>query len=291
MPIKYRLPADFRQKVPGTATLEKMRSLSRMQINTVCREAKCPNFAECLSENRLTFLILGNTCTRRCGFCSVTKAPNRRSLPLDPDEPKRIAELAQKMRLKYVVITSVTRDDLKDGGAAQFAKTIQAIRSIGMGIKVEALIPDFSGKTENLETVINACPDVLAHNLETVKRLYEELRPGASYDLSLGILKRIKEINSRLITKSSLILGLGETKEELIQSMRDLRKCGCDILTLGQYLAPSEKHYPVKEFIARERLNQYRDIGMNFGFRAVLAGPRVRSSYQAEKIYSEVTYA
>ncbi len=291
MPIKYRLPADFRQKIPGTLTLEKMRSLSRMQINTVCREAKCPNFAECLSENRLTFLILGNTCTRRCGFCSVTKAQNRSSLLLDPDEPKRIAELAQKMKLKYVVITSVTRDDLKDGGAAQFAKTIQAIRSIGVDIKIEALIPDFSGKTENLETVINACPDVLAHNLETVKRLYEELRPGASYDLSLGILKRIKEINSRLITKSSLILGLGETKEELIQSMRDLRKCGCDILTLGQYLAPSEKHYPVKEFIARERLNQYRDIGMNFGFRAVLAGPRVRSSYQAEKIYSEVTYA
>lgn len=286
--LKLRLPPSFRQPIPGPQILQKMRALSSLGVNTVCKESKCPNFCECLSADKLTFMILGDTCTRNCGFCNVTKALAKEQLPVDPQEPERIAGLAKEMKLKYAVITSVTRDDLIDGGAEYFAKTIFTLRRQVPGIKIEVLIPDFSGNLNSLRTVISAKPDVLAHNLETVERLYPEVRPRAGYDLSLRLLKKAKEAGA-LITKSSLMLGLGETKGEVITSMRDLKNHGCDALTLGQYLAPSGSHYPVREFINIELFNEYQKIGINLGFKAVFSGPKVRSSYQAENLYSEVT--
>jgi len=234
-------------------------------------------------------MILGSTCTRNCRFCGVTQS-KKSDLILDEDEPNRISQMVKILNLKFVVITSVTRDDLSDGGAAQFVKTIELIHGADKDTKIEALIPDFLGNIESLKNVIASRPSILAHNIETVKGLYESLRPKADYQVSLGILKKAKEINPLLVTKSSLILGLGETEEEVIYTMEDLRSIQCDILTLGQYLAPSKEHYPVKEFISIEQFNRYRQIGIELGFRAVLSGPKVRSSYQAEEIFSELEY-
>jgi lipoic acid synthetase len=206
---------------------------------------------------------------------------------LDLNEPQRIAEAVKRLALNYVVITSVARDDLTDGGAGIFAETIALIHEIDRNITVEALIPDFCGKENSLSAVVDTSPGVLAHNIETVKRLYRDLRPEADYFLSLGVLFKAKELDSGLITKSSLMLGLGETEEEVIEAMKDLRRAGCDILTLGQYLSPSADCYSVKEFISREQFEKYRKIGLDLGFKAVASGPLVRSSYQAEKIYKE----
>lgn len=288
--VKLRLPQYFRQPIPGEQILQRMRALSSLGVNTVCKESRCPNFCECLSADKLTFMILGDTCTRNCTFCNVAKAPAKARLGIEPQEPERIAALAKEMRLKYAVITSVTRDDLSDGGAEHFAKTIIAMRRAVPGIKIEVLIPDFSGNLKSLQTVISAKPDCLAHNLETVERLYPQVRPLAGYGLSLKILEEAKKAGSP-ITKSSLMLGLGETKDEVIAAMQDLKRHTCDALTLGQYLAPSDNHYPVREFISAERFNEYQKIGISLGFKAVFAGPKVRSSYQAEKVYSEVNYA
>lgn len=267
-----------------------MRAISSLGVNTVCRESKCPNFGECLSAGNLTFMILGPTCTRNCTFCNVTKTSGHAAPAVDPQEPIRVAALAKQTGLKYAVITSVTRDDLADGGAGHFAETIFALRSRVPGIKIEALIPDFSGNVKNLRTVISANPDCLAHNIETVRRLYPEVRPAARYDRSLNILLNAKEFGSPL-TKSSLMLGLGETKGEVIAAMHDLRKYGCDILTLGQYLAPSQMHYKIREFVSIESFNEYQRTGIAMGFKAVFAGPNVRSSYHAQKLYNEVNHA
>jgi len=286
--VKNRLPSWFKQEIPDATVRGRMQLLSEFKINTVCCLAKCPNLSSCFKNLKFTFMILGDTCTRNCRFCNVTQS--NKSLSIDENEPNRISQIAKILNLKFVVITSVTRDDLPDGGAAQFAKTIESFRGIDKNIKIEVLIPDFSGNMASLKTVIDAKPSILAHNIETVKRLYKTLRPQADYDTSLYILNKAKEINSLIITKSSLILGMGETEEEVIYTMEDLRRNQCDILTLGQYLAPSDKHHPVQEFIAVEQFQRYRRIGLDLGFKAVLSGPKVRSSYQAEEVFGELDY-
>lgn len=284
-----KLPSWFRQEIPEEVALSRMRLLSQFNVNTVCSEAKCPNQSLCFKNSRLTFMILGNRCSRNCRFCAVNKAESR-SLALDWEEPYRIAEIVKELGLNYVVITSVTRDDLEDGGAGIFAKTVELIHAVNKEIKIEVLIPDFGGNITSLQAVINSAPSVIAHNIETVRRLYEELRPDSNYELCLEVLRKIKQIKPFLITKSSLMLGLGETEAEVVNTMDDLRFLGCDILTLGQYLAPSVGHYPVKEFIDAERFQKYRQLGRALGFKAVLSGPLVRSSYQAEEVFREVAY-
>ncbi len=287
--MKNRLPVWFKQDIPDATVRGRMQLLSEFKVNTVCCQAKCPNLSFCFKNLKFTFMILGNTCTRNCRFCAVAQS-KKDTLSLDENEPHRISQIAKILNLKFVVITSVTRDDLTDGGATQFVKTIELIHSIDKNIKIEVLIPDFSGNIASLKTVIDAKPSILAHNIETARRLYKTLRPKANYQASLDILNKTKEINPSLVTKSSLILGLGETEEEVIYTMEDLRYNQCDILTLGQYLAPSDTHYPVKEFISIEQFQRYRRIGIRLGFRAVLSGPKVRSSYQAEEALSELEY-
>ena len=282
-----RLPLWFRQNIPGNIALSRMHLLSELGVNTVCSEARCPNFGDCFSNLRLTFMILGDICTRNCKFCGVEKS-NAKLLDFDLDEPGRIAGVVGKLGLKYVVLTSVSRDDLEDGGTSIFARTIELIHALNKGIKVEVLIPDFKGKIDSIKRVLDAHPQVIAHNIETVKRLYGEIRPKANYELSLGVLREIKRVSPTLVTKSSLMLGLGEREEEVKLTMQDLRGVDCDIITLGQYLAPSQNHYPVQEFISWEKFMHYREMGIELGFKAVLSGPLVRSSYQAEEVYNNV---
>jgi lipoic acid synthetase len=281
-----RLPSWFRQDIIDECVSEKIKLLACCRVHTVCQEARCPNLTRCFKEARLTFLILGGSCTRNCRFCAVKKSASRIA-DIDLDEPYRVQEAIRSLNITYAVITSVTRDDLKDGGAGVFAKTIALIFEIGPNITVEALIPDFSGEEKSLEAVVAVSPDVLAHNIETVRRLYRDLRPQADYFVSLGLLLKAKKINPGLITKSSLMLGLGEKEEEVIEAMQDLRRVDCDILALGQYLSPAVDCYPVKEFIAIEQFEKYRKIGLDLGFKAVASGPLVRSSYQAERAYRE----
>jgi len=287
--MNNRLPAWFKQDIPDATVRGRMQLLSEFKVNTVCCQAKCPNLSFCFKNLKFTFMILGNICTRNCRFCGVAQS-EKKTLSLDENEPYRISQIAKILNLKFMLITSVTRDDLTDGGAAQFVKTIELIHSIDKNIKIEVLIPDFSGNIASLKTVIDARPSILAHNIETVNRLYKTLRPKANYQTSLDMLKKSKEINPLLITKSSLILGLEESEEEIIYTMEDLRYNQCDILTLGQYLAPSQRHYPVKEFISIEQFQRYRRIGLRLGFKAVLSGPKVRSSYHAEEVLGELEY-
>jgi lipoic acid synthetase len=249
-----------------------------LRLHTVCESAACPNVGECWNRRTATFMILGNVCTRRCGFCAVQKgAP----LAVDYDEPRRVAEAAAALGLKYAVITSVNRDDRKDGGAELFALTIAAIRRRVEGCRVEVLIPDFQGSHAATDIVIEAAPDVLNHNTETVPRLYRQVRLGARYERSLDILAYAKRTRPELPTKSGLMLGLGETPAEVRQVMRDLRASQVEILTLGQYLRPSPKHLPVVRYIPPEEFAEYRRLGREMGFRHVEAGPLVRSSYHA----------
>ncbi len=286
-----RLPSWFKQEIPEPEVLNLAQILSDSNVHTVCQEAKCPNLGYCFKRRKFTFMILGDTCTRDCFFCAVGKSDNKKALTLDLDEPLRIAEAVKRLGLNYLVITSVTRDDLEDGGASVFARTIALIHGIDSEIKVEVLIPDFQGKIASLKIVLDSNPDLLGHNLETVRRLYQELRPRADYRLSLDILRRIKELRPGLPTKSSLMLGLGETEREVITAMEDLRESLCDILTLGQYLTPSPSHYPIKEFIDIEQFQKYEQIGLGLGFKKVISGPLVRSSYQAEEVFREALYA
>jgi len=285
-----KLPSWFKQEIPGATALSRMRLLSELKVNTVCRSARCPNQGSCFQDSRITFMILGNSCTRQCRFCAVEKARGR-YLCLDREEPLRVARAVKNLGIRYAVITSVTRDDLSDGGAGVFARTVKRIRALSRDIGVEVLIPDFNGNAAALKTITACRPNVVGHNIETVRRLYQFLRPGASFRRSLEILRRIKELNSSLITKSSLILGMGETAVEVTAAMRDLRKAQCDILVLGQYLAPSARHYPVKEFVSIGRFREYRRIGMSLGFKAVLSAPLARSSYQAQEVYDSVCRA
>jgi lipoic acid synthetase len=287
--MKVKLPEWFKQEIPTSEAIKLMHLFSEFGVNTVCQAAKCPNISHCFKNKKVTFMILGDICTRNCKFCHVTKLKGIK-LSIDKDEPKRIAYLVKLLGLKYVVITSVTRDDLADGGAKQFAKTIESVRAQDNKIKIEVLIPDFQAKITSLKCVLNAKPDVVAHNIETVKRLYHDLRPTADYERSLEVLKSVKKLQPTLITKSSIMLGLGETEEEVISTMKDLRGSLCDILTLGQYLAPSADHYPVREFISIESFKRYKEISLTLGFKTVQSAPLVRSSYRAEETYKELAY-
>jgi lipoic acid synthetase len=281
-----RLPAWFKQALPDQVFFQRMKRIAGLKLNTVCKSARCPNITDCMRSNQVTFMILGNACTRSCRFCAVEKTDDS-LLPVTGEEPGQIARMVKELGLRFVVITSVTRDDLTDGGAGEFARVVESVHGIDQGIKIEILIPDFLGNIRSLETITLSCPDVIGHNLETVQRLYADLRPQALYQLSLSVLAKIKELNPQVLTKSSLMLGLGEKEDEVVEAMKDLRFVGCDILTLGQYLAPSEYHYQVKEFISPEQFQKYRDIAFSLGFKAVLSEPKARSSYQADKLFKE----
>ncbi len=249
-----------------------------MNLHTVCQSAACPNIGDCWNRRTATFMILGNVCTRRCGFCAVQKGG---PLPVDYDEPRRVAEACAALGLKFAVITSVNRDDRKDGGAEFFALTIRAIRSRLPDCGVEVLTPDFQGSHAAMDTVLEAAPDILNHNTETVPRLYRQVRLGARYERSLDMLAHVKQVSPSTPTKSGLMLGLGETIEEVHQVMRDLRGAGVDILTLGQYLRPSPKHLPILRYVTLEEFAELKRLGYQMGFRHVESGPLVRSSYHA----------
>ena len=256
--------------------------LKKDKLHTVCQEAKCPNMRECFSHQTATFLIMGPFCTRKCRFCAVGHGP---ICPPDPSEPARIAEAARIMGLSYVVITSVTRDDLPDGGAGIFVKTIREIREKIPTALVEVLIPDFQGNNDSIRSLVNARPDVLNHNLETVPRLYSSVRPEAVYSRSLELLRLVKQYGPKIPTKSGLMLGLGESSEEIEKSMKDLLAAGCSILTLGQYLQPTPEHLQVQRFIHPREFNRLRKTALKMGFLQVASGPLVRSSYQAKDLY------
>jgi lipoic acid synthetase len=259
-----------------------------LSLNTVCQEARCPNIWECFSNRTATFMLMGDICTRHCGFCAVTKGAPRL---LDPAEPRHVAEAVRKLGLRHAVITSVNRDDLPDGGAHHFAATIREVRRYNPGCRVEVLIPDFCGNWEALDVVMEARPDVLNHNTETVKALYRRVRPDAIYARSMELLRRAAAWRSAdypVLTKSGVMLGLGETRDELLETMRDLRENDCDILTLGQYLRPSLRHLPVEKFYHPDEFAELRQIGLAMGFRHVEAGPLVRSSYHAHEQVAEV---
>ena len=258
--------------------------LRHARLHTVCESARCPNLGECFSRPAAAFLILGNRCTRRCGFCAVEKgAP----LPLDPGEPAAVAEAARELGLSYVVVTSVTRDDLADGGAAQFAATIGAVGQALPGARVEVLTPDFGGNEGAIRTVAQAGPEVFNHNLETAPGLYARVRPGADYRRSLALLRMVKTLAPGMATKSGLMLGLGETAAEVEAVMEDLLAAGVEVLTLGQYLAPSRRHLPVARYLEPEEFEIWAEKGKAKGFRQVWAGPLVRSSYHAEEIMND----
>lgn len=277
---KPERPDWLRAPAPVGENYAELKGLVRdLELHTVCESAACPNVGECWNRRTATFMILGNVCTRRCGFCAVSKgAP----LPVDYDEPRRVAEAVARLGLRYAVVTSVNRDDRKDGGAELFALVIEAIRERTPDCRVEVLIPDFQGSREALRAVMDARPDVLNHNTETVPRLYRLVRLGARYERSLDLLAQAKSMAPGIPTKSGLMLGLGETPEEVLGVMRDLRASRVDILTLGQYLSPSPRHLPVIEFIPPSQFADYREKGAAMGFRHVEAGPLVRSSYHAD---------
>jgi lipoic acid synthetase len=272
-------PKWLRAPAPAGDNYRELKDLiRRLRLHTVCESAACPNVGECWNRRTATFMILGNVCTRRCGFCAVAKgAP----LPVDYDEPRRVAEAVSAMGLRFAVVTSVNRDDRKDGGAELFALTIRAIRERVPGCGVEVLIPDFQGNLEALRIVMDAAPDVLNHNTETVPRLYRQVRLGAKYERSLEVLAAASELAPRCPTKSGLMLGLGETLEEVLEVMRDLRAHHVAILTLGQYLRPSPRHLPIVRYVRPEEFAALRQAGYEMGFRHVEAGPLVRSSYHA----------
>jgi lipoic acid synthetase len=272
-------PKWLRAPAPAGENYRDLKNLiGRLRLHTVCESAACPNVGECWNQRTATFMILGNVCTRRCGFCAVGKgAP----LPVDYDEPRRVAEAVAAMGLRFAVITSVNRDDRRDGGAELFALTIGAIRERVPGCGVEVLIPDFQGNHEALGLVMEAAPDVLNHNTETVPRLYRQVRLGARYERSLDILATAKRLRPECPTKSGLMLGLGETADEVLSVMRDLRTHGVDILTLGQYLRPSPQHLPIVRYLTPEEFAAFRKAGYEIGFQHVESGPLVRSSYHA----------
>ncbi|OFV86762.1 MAG: lipoyl synthase [Acidobacteria bacterium RBG_16_70_10] len=273
-------PPWLRARAPQGPAYERIRDLMRgLGLHTVCEEAHCPNLGECWRRGTATFMILGDVCTRACGFCAVrTGLPPR---PPDPEEPRRVAEAVRRMGLRHAVVTSVNRDDEKDGGASIFAATIREIRARVPGCAVEVLIPDFKGDRGALQAVIAARPDVLNHNTETVPRLYRRVRPGASFPRSLELLRRSKEAG--LLTKSGIMVGLGEEWEEVVDTLRAIRSSGTDILTVGQYLRPSSQHLPVVRYYAPDEFTRLREIGLGLGYAHVESGPLVRSSYHAEE--------
>ena len=285
--VLVQKPKWLRRRLPTGSAFEKVKGMiSEDRLHTVCQEAKCPNMWECFSQKTATFLIMGSRCTRNCGFCSVLPGPLE---PPDPAEPARVADVVHQMGLKYVVVTSVTRDDLPDGGASLFAQTIKEIRNRMADACVEVLIPDFQGSEDALHAVLSARPDVLNHNIETVPRLYLRVRPQAIYQRSLELLQRAHEYDSAPPTKSGLMLGLGEEQPEIERTLEDLLTTGCRILTIGQYLQPSKNHLPVERFIPPEEFEAWRKKAIKIGFAEVASGPFVRSSYHAKELYQEIS--
>jgi lipoic acid synthetase len=272
-------PSWLKVKLPTGEAYTKVRKIvSEHKLHTICSSGNCPNMGECWGAGTATFMILGNICTRSCGFCAVKTG---RPLPADLEEPMRVANSVRLMKVKHCVITSVDRDDLKDGGSIIWEQTVNAVRELSPTTTLETLVPDFKGDWDNLQRIIDVAPEIVSHNLETVRRLTKQVRIQAKYDRSLEVLKRLKEGGMK--TKSGIMLGLGETEEEVIESMKDLRSVDCNVLTLGQYLQPTVKHLPVVEFIKPEQFAKYKAIGLELGFRFVESGPLVRSSYHAEK--------
>jgi lipoic acid synthetase len=279
--LPARAPEWIREKRVRLADLHAVKRVMRSRaLHTVCEEARCPNRGECFSRGTATFLLLGDICTRACGFCDIA---NGRPLPVDPLEPARVAAAAREMGLRFVVVTSVDRDDLPDGGAAHFAATIASLRSLSPVPGIEVLTPDFRGRLESVRTVVAARPDVFNHNVETVPRLYARVRRGAKLDRSLAVLSAVKEESPEMTTKSGLMLGLGEKEPEVLDLLSALRTARVDIVTIGQYLRPSRENLPVEEYVRPEVFEQYRLAGESLGFRHVFSGPFVRSSYRAEE--------
>ena len=279
---RVRLPEWLRIKLPTSNSFFKTRALlDDLRLHTVCESAKCPNHWECWSKGTATFMIAGDHCTRACSFCAVKTA---KPLPLENDEPMRVAEATRRMQLKHVVITAVARDDLKDGGADHFRRTIEAVRELNPGIVVEVLVPDFNDNDAAIEVVMGAAPEIFNHNLETVRRLTPSVRSRATYDRSLTVLGKVKSrLGEDIYTKSGIMLGLGETEIELYTAMEDLRAAKCDILTLGQYLQPTRNHLPVIEYVTPQKFEEYGVAAREMGFVHVASGPMVRSSYHADE--------
>lgn len=272
-------PEWLKIPAPDEKSLYEMQDLIKgMALHTVCEEALCPNVGECFKSRTATFLLMGDVCTRNCNFCAVRHG---NPLPLDPDEPRHIAEACKALGLKYVVLTCVTRDDLADGGASHMALVVKEVKKLNPGAKVELLTSDLGGSRDALKNLLEAPLDVLAHNVETVPSLYPAVRPQANYERSLAVIEMAKAIAPKVLTKSGIMVGLGETYEEVIKVMSDLISVGCDILTIGQYLQPSPSHLPVKEFVPPKQYQMYEQKGLELGFKYVVAGPLVRSSYRA----------
>ncbi len=282
-----RLPSWFRQEVPDARKIQSMKDLFRgSRLHTVCESAHCPNMGKCWGAGVATFMILGEVCTRACRFCAV-----KAGLPqtIDGEEPRNVALAVQELKLRYVVITSVARDDLQDEGAGHFVNTIQEIRRLTPHVKIEVLIPDFSAKEESLKILAQAAPEVVSHNIETVRRLSSHIRPQARHDRSLKVLRMMRVFNKDIFIKSSFMVGLGETDEEIGELMNELLEASCQILTIGQYLAPTQmkRHVPVQRFVTPEQFRHYQQLGLKMGFKYVMSGPLVRSSYIAEEGYVE----
>ncbi len=281
--MNQRKPEWLKVRLHNTKELNYVKkTLRSLKLHTVCEEANCPNRVECYSNRTATFMILGNTCTRHCKFCNVTDG---QPAHIDPEEPLRVSEAVESLGLEYAVITSVTRDDLEDGGAAHFSAVIHAINQRTPQVKVEVLIPDFKGDANALSRVIEARPEVINHNVETVPRLYSNIRPEADYDQSLNVIKSVKRIAPDIMTKSGIMLGLGENEEEVKSVITDLKNAGCDILTIGQYLPPSSEHAQLVEYITPQQFKAYETFAYELGFHGVASGPLVRSSYNAGHVY------
>jgi len=281
-----RKPEWMRVRLSSTAHLNKVKNLlDSYQLNTVCEAANCPNRLECFGSKTATFMILGKECTRHCKFCNVTSNPPEEVMK---NEPQNVAKAISELGLKHAVITSVTRDDLKDEGAEHFYQTVIEIRKLNPKTSIEVLTPDFNGKRELLNRVIDSNPDVFNHNIETVRSLYESVRPEADYDQSLEVIRTIKDINPKMTTKSGIMLGLGETEDQVVQTLTDLRDAGCDIVTIGQYMQPSKEHIEMVEYIHPDMFKKYEDVAYELGFLAVASSPLVRSSYKALESYNKI---
>lgn len=281
--MHQRKPEWLRVKIRGGEISGNVQEiLKKYSLNTVCREANCPNRMECFNKRTATFMILGKNCTRNCTFCNVKK---EKPEVVDYKEPHNVAQAVDKLNLKHTVITSVTRDDIEDGGAAHFAKVIEEIKKLNKNITIEVLIPDFKGNKEALKKVVSAKPNIINHNVETTPRLYREVRPMAVYDRSLELLQQVKEMDDSIMTKSGFMLGLGENEDDVIGILKDLKNINCEIVTIGQYLAPSSKHHPVVEYVHPDIFKKYEKIALDMGFKHVFSAPLVRSSYYAEQVF------
>jgi lipoic acid synthetase len=279
-----RLPDWFKQKMPTPQAMNNMQNMLKdLHLHTVCQSALCPNIGQCFSKQTATFMILGDTCTRNCTFCAVNKGVPQ---ILDRDEPENIAKAVSRLSLKHVVITSVTRDDLADGGANHFARVINRLKESNHELIIEVLIPDFKGSLASLEAVVKAAPEVVNHNIETVPRLYPSVRPMANFQRSVDLLANVKRINHEMTTKSGIMVGLGETREEILNALDALRKAECDLLTIGQYLQPSTAHHPIVRFVRPEEFADLARVAQEMGFRDVASAPLVRSSFNAAHLYS-----